>query len=395
MMESPFFRTSHWSTPSRRSIPVHQQPATKSPAPARKVITIPVHYVSSDSEKGRIESSALKIQKVFRGFMVRKSMKKIASIKAEVEEIEMRISKAENVDLIRRDSKEKLKLNEMLMSLLFKLDSVRGVDSGIRFCRKGVIKKAIALQEKLDSIDAADQMVETGDQSIEANDLVDSGDPIVEEAQTLETQEQSSDDSICADNAANQSAKMQIQARDFIDQTLDVDQTQQTLEFEAADETLEEEDPERSKSSEELQIQDENGENRGAMCSMSECEEDKQSQIEGEEAERASGKQEGEQMIEKNVKSEEAERRVGEENKRNSELLEKMIEDNEKMIGLMAELYERNEMQTLLLSSLTQRVEQLERDFRCERLRRKKKRHSTGSVDGVDASLKLKKCGKR
>ncbi|KAK6922442.1 BAG domain [Dillenia turbinata] len=471
-MESPFFRTSHWSTPSRRSIPVHQTPVMKSPAPARKVVTIPVQYVSSDLEKRKRESSALKIQKVFREFMVRKSMKKIASINAEVEEIGMRISKAENLDLIRRDSKERLMLNEMIMSLLFKLDSVRGVDSGIRVRRKGVIKKAIALQEKLDSLVAGDQMVETGDQSSEANDLVDSDDPIVEQAQTLETQEQASGDSICADNAANQSAEMQIHAQDSIDQTLALDRTEQTLEFEAAEEILEEEDPKRSKSSEglqiqdendenrsamcstckceedeqslsesekaecasgkqeeeqmiekngkseeaegrvreenkrnkdsidqtlamdrtqqtlefeaaeesleedpkrsksgeELQIQDENGENRGAMCSMCACEEDEQSLFESKEADCASGKQEEERTIEKNRKSEEAERRVREESKKNGELLEKMVEDNAKMIGLMAELYERNEMQTLLLSSLTQRVEQLERALRLMRL---------------------------
>lgn len=79
-------------------------------------------------------------------------MKRIAAIKREVDEVEWRISKEEIVDLIRRDPKERLKVNETLMSLLFRLDSVRGVNSGVRDCRKSVIKRAIALQEKVDAI---------------------------------------------------------------------------------------------------------------------------------------------------------------------------------------------------------------------------------------------------
>lgn len=55
--------------------------------------------------------------------------------------------------------------------------------------------------------------------------------------------------------------------------------------------------------------------------------------------------------------------------------LEKMVEDNEKMMEMMAQLFQRNEMQTRLLTSLSQRVEQLERAFACNKLRRKKKRN--------------------
>ncbi|KAI3793902.1 hypothetical protein L1987_36525 [Smallanthus sonchifolius] len=98
------------------------------------------------------DSAAIKIQKLFRGFVVRKSVRKIASIRNEVTEIERRIDAIEVVNLIRSDAKEKLRVNETLMSLLFKLDSIRGVDCGIRDLRKAVTRKAIALQEKVDSI---------------------------------------------------------------------------------------------------------------------------------------------------------------------------------------------------------------------------------------------------
>ncbi|KAL9297418.1 hypothetical protein ACSQ67_023314 [Phaseolus vulgaris] len=54
-------------------------------------------------------------------------------------------------------------------------------------------------------------------------------------------------------------------------------------------------------------------------------------------------------------------------------LLEKIVEDNQKMMEMMAQLFQRNELQSTLLSSLSQRVEQLERAFVVERLRKKKK----------------------
>ncbi|GJZ81357.1 IQ motif, EF-hand binding site, BAG domain protein [Tanacetum coccineum] len=84
---------------------------------------------------------------------VRKSVKKIVSIKNQVNEIEKRL---ENdvlfVNLLLYDAKERLRVNETLMSLLLKFDSVRGVENGVREVRKSVAKKAVALQEKLDSI---------------------------------------------------------------------------------------------------------------------------------------------------------------------------------------------------------------------------------------------------
>ncbi|KAJ6414759.1 hypothetical protein OIU84_003720 [Salix udensis] len=77
------------------------------------------------------------------------------------------------------------------------------------------------------------------------------------------------------------------------------------------------------------------------------------------------------------------------ESTRSKELLEKMVEDNERMMGLMAELFERNEMQTRLLSSLSQRVEQLERAYICDQLRRrKKKRNAAGLVDSLESTPK-------
>ncbi|KAB2624984.1 BAG family molecular chaperone regulator 5 [Pyrus ussuriensis x Pyrus communis] len=96
--------------------------------------------------------------------MVRKSVRKIAAIRVEVGEISKRISKREAVELIRRDAKERLRVNETLMNLLLKLDSVEGVDSGVRDFRRAVIKKAIALQERVDSAVAESPQI---DQTLE------------------------------------------------------------------------------------------------------------------------------------------------------------------------------------------------------------------------------------
>ena len=78
-----------WYEPSRaryspavRGIPV--QPCHRKP----KIISIPVNFVGSETPRSE---SALMIQKVFRGFIVRKSIKRIMAIKSQVEEIQQSV----------------------------------------------------------------------------------------------------------------------------------------------------------------------------------------------------------------------------------------------------------------------------------------------------------------
>lgn len=120
--------------------------------------SILVHFVGSERS---LSDCAVKIQKAFRGFSVRKCVQKITAFRKEVDAIEYKIAEKYTFDLILRDSMERLKVIETLMSLLFRLDSVSGVDSGVRNFRKTVIKKAIALQELVDVIVAA-----TGNQNL-------------------------------------------------------------------------------------------------------------------------------------------------------------------------------------------------------------------------------------
>ena len=97
-------------------------------------------------------------------------MKKIAAIRREVDEVERQILREKALESMKKDPKKRLRVNETLMSLLFKLDLVRGVDSGVRDCRKSVIKRAIALQEFLDSIVADRQTLTLGCEVDEAFD---------------------------------------------------------------------------------------------------------------------------------------------------------------------------------------------------------------------------------
>ncbi|XP_042058511.1 uncharacterized protein LOC121802889 [Salvia splendens] len=168
-MYSPFF-TNHrrYQQPYPTYHPFHPvyhvdpapedlRPTERSAAP--KVVRIPVQF--GGSERLDRTESGVKIQKVLRGFLARKSLWKVKDIKIEVDEIEERLRSRETVELMKTDAKERLRMSESLMSLLLKLDSIRGVDLGVRGCRKAVIRKAIGLQERIDAIVASE--IEAGE----------------------------------------------------------------------------------------------------------------------------------------------------------------------------------------------------------------------------------------
>lgn len=435
-MESPFFRNFRGVKPVE---PVQRK---------SKVVSIPVHFVGSETTRS---ASALKIQKVFRGFRIRRSVKKINSIRREVEEIERRVSDKGTVELIWRESKERLRLNETLMALLFKLDSVSGVDSGVRDLRKGVIRKAIALQERIDDIAA-------GNQALDSEDL--------DERQTLETEGNSANGmpSLGVEEPVSEEADDDVNNRDGLEKAGDeggelhcpneVEGFSETIDDEKMDidvvnaghgseikESAEEfvgsdsfanrtpspEEPEDTEESDVVNSRDSLGEMVNEICETkddgkmdvagvgvsSEAKEDEEGCIVKEivedqlptTSEFVEEREETDSHVSNGIGDEDlSERRLrdgvkveGDDRKRdNTELLERMMEENEKMMSLMTQLYEKNEVQTRMLSSLTHRVEQLERALVCERLRKKKKkRHAGGTVDCLESNPEQKKCGKR
>uniref|UniRef100_A0A6M2F154 BAG domain-containing protein n=1 Tax=Populus davidiana TaxID=266767 RepID=A0A6M2F154_9ROSI len=407
-MDTPFYRIHRNYPSSSPQIPVHHRTTTVLP---KKVVSIPVRYVGS--ERSRSES-AIKIQKVFRGFLVRKSMKKILATKRQVDEIEKRILMKETVELMRRDQKEKLKINEMLMSLLLKLDSVRGVDSGVRDSRKAVIKKAIALQETVDSIAAAANGDDTDDSVVSA------GEKGVDE--TGEGEEENGSVANAADELQNGAAESEavvsvladsIEAREEFNgalenvdkasegekkvecdddvPTLMSDYCEPERVLEVVNETVELKEAEND----ETASQGEDGDLEKQVDKDGDCMGTSQTESQSDSsASLMEGDDEDEEHsggVEIEKKGDEGEVKSNDEStrRRGKELLERMLEDNERMMGLMAELFERNEMQTRLLSSLSQRVEQLERAYICDQLRRrKKKRNAAGVLDCMESTPK-------
>ncbi|XP_030527716.1 retinitis pigmentosa 1-like 1 protein [Rhodamnia argentea] len=435
MMDSPFFR-SHWSAPSQprpryysppvRAVPIHR-PAAPSPSP--KVVSIPVHFVGSERSRS---ASALKIQSVFRGFLVRRSVRRIAAVRREVDEVERRISTAEAVELLRRDERERLKVNETLMSLLFRLDSVRGVDGGVRECRKAVTRRAIALQERVDAIVAGQSMddsakeadVEGGDvaerESAEADnrgsgvaplsstteavtarlgegsgpEMADAEHSVDAGSESYQTEETPAAREVHAAPEADVAAKPEGEHSVEADAGRDREMEQPA----AAEVDTEAREPETEMHANGDEITADNYTVQSpcepvgdAMATGAESSADSstnpQSLVEGID-ENAPPKEDAGTEAPKPDEDEESGgwESAEKDSRRSKELLERMVEDNEKIMGLMAEIFERNERQTRLLSSLSQRVEQLERAFLCEKLRRKKRRQAAGRCDGIDCS---------
>ncbi|KAL2543388.1 BAG domain-containing protein [Abeliophyllum distichum] len=394
---SPFF-TNHWSqqqplrrqytrSPSVSGIPVHSaepsryaHPIQRSPVKTStpKVVQIPVHFVGSESTRA---ASALKIQKVFRGFLVRKGVKKIKDVKVQVDRIEERLLKSEAVELIKRYEKERLKMNESLMALLFKLDSVRGVDLGVRDFRKAVIRKAIALQEKIDAAasvnsENVNEINEVDDQALEIMDCAGNSDTLSEKSMedSAETDPEKSghENSDILDVPTEHSHKLEDSAEnhsenlgnstentdnlevptDDLDKLEDVNSADQTGDcmFEQSVET-EDKTMECLKNCREMEAIDV-GVNREVKVDEENCTDNR---------------------VEEEGKVEEGGLGDG---KSDRELLVKMMAENAKMMDMMTQLSRKNEKQTQMLNALTRRVELLEKAFVCDILRRKKKKHS-------------------
>ncbi|XP_020231915.1 uncharacterized protein LOC109812378 [Cajanus cajan] len=311
------------STPLHRTRWGMTQPGYNNYKAPSKVVTIPVHFVSSESTR---TGSATKIQKVVRGFLVRNTMRKISGMRVELERIEREIS----VEVLRREQRERVRVVETIMNLLLKLDSVRVLHyPGLRECRKSLIKKAIALQEMVDQIGVIDSEKE-GECVGEENCLKD------EEAEKNQEvdKEKEEEEGMCMEEECLGFGSSLVEEKDC-----------------------------------------EEGEGIEGLRNEEDCEGE---EIEGLRNEEDCEGEEIEAMVGENclVKDEEGDCEGGrDEGKDKRELLEKMVEDNEKMMEMMAQLFQRNEIQTRLLTSLIQRVEHLERAFACEKLRKKKKRN--------------------
>ncbi|KAA8520176.1 hypothetical protein F0562_014432 [Nyssa sinensis] len=114
-------------------------------------IPITVHLPTSQSQT----SAAVKIQAAYRSYKVRTLVNIILAVNSETNRLERLIQRQETVDAVRTDNRERIKMNEALMGLLLRLDSVPGFDQTVRELRRHVSRRIVGLQEILDAVSDA------------------------------------------------------------------------------------------------------------------------------------------------------------------------------------------------------------------------------------------------
>ncbi|KAG4143822.1 hypothetical protein ERO13_D06G215950v2 [Gossypium hirsutum] len=115
--------------------------------PIETPVPITVHLPDAASV-----AAATKIQSVYRAHVIRNLYKQISDVNSSADRLQHLIQRQETVDAIRNEEKEKLRINETLMGLLLKLDSVPGLDPTVREGRRKVSRRIVGLQEIVDGI---------------------------------------------------------------------------------------------------------------------------------------------------------------------------------------------------------------------------------------------------
>ncbi|KAL4369111.1 hypothetical protein GQ457_05G034100 [Hibiscus cannabinus] len=154
MKSSPRFTNFGYSSSSPATLiyTLHSDsPQQSKQIPTDKPVPITVHL----PQPLATATAALKIQSVYRARVIRNLYKQIASVNSEANRLQQLIQSQETVDSIRNDEMEKLRINETLMGLLLKLDSVPGMDPTVREARRKVSRRIVGLQEIVDGISEA------------------------------------------------------------------------------------------------------------------------------------------------------------------------------------------------------------------------------------------------
>ncbi|CAA6653466.1 unnamed protein product [Spirodela intermedia] len=308
-----------------------------------KVVSIPVHFIGSDEKEKRQKTppaaaaaaaadgrpragitmlaAAMRIQKACRGFLVRKNMKVLRQLEVEVEIVEKEVKGSE--DRLGADAKERIRVSEALMSLLFRLDSVRGV----RDYRRRVIRRAIAIQEAVDAI-------ATADTKGEEEEVVASGKNISDEsgAAPVPTEEIRASVSAVDDGAPLSSCELvDSEGLSEVKDTTAAD-TMEEIQDEVLASGEESQDRHGDLSEDAIESEEVRGERSVAARMLPRLPTPagvaQQSTGDGEEARRCM-----------------------------TQFMERMAEENRGLKGLVAELCEKNEIQFHLMSGLLERME--------------------------------------
>ncbi|XP_060185465.1 BAG family molecular chaperone regulator 5, mitochondrial [Lycium barbarum] len=115
-----------------------------------KVIQIPIQ--SPPVNEPAKNNAAIKIQSAYRSHIIRTLVKKISAVDSEANYLQRLIQRQDTVDAVRSSERERIRMNEALMGLLLRLDSVPGVDPRVRELRREVSHRIVGLQEILDAV---------------------------------------------------------------------------------------------------------------------------------------------------------------------------------------------------------------------------------------------------
>ncbi|XP_027086052.1 BAG family molecular chaperone regulator 5, mitochondrial-like [Coffea arabica] len=126
--------------------------------PSTTPVPISVHHQESSPAAN---AAALKIQSAYRAYLVRSLVKKLSAVNSEANYWERHIQCQETVDAVRTSERERIKINEALMGLLLRLDSVPGTEPNVRALRRHLSRRIVGLQEILDAV--CDTRVENWD----------------------------------------------------------------------------------------------------------------------------------------------------------------------------------------------------------------------------------------
>ncbi|KAL2244990.1 BAG family molecular chaperone regulator 5, mitochondrial [Sesamum indicum] len=131
-------------------IPIQTAPDEQPPS---KPVPITIHLPSRPQSGESV--AAVKIQSAYKAHVVRTLVRKISAVNSEANYWQKLIQRQETVDAVRTSERDRIKINEALMGLLFRLDSVPGVDPNVRELRRHVSRKIVGLQEILDAVSDA------------------------------------------------------------------------------------------------------------------------------------------------------------------------------------------------------------------------------------------------
>lgn len=331
--------------PSRDYPIPHFSPPCQSTSAKPKVVSIPVKFADSVKNVMRMAHSdaAIKIQKLFRGFLVRRNLKFVRKIEEELNEIELKFKRDEDMDRIVKADKERLQIGEMLMRLLFRLDSVRGV----RDYRKRIIRRVISIQEVLDSIASGNQKPE-----IEETRVV-----LTEEANTCDNQAtESNNTEIMGQDvktgSENVSDNGDVIMTDFVDSS-------ECKNHVAAVEKLKKEESSETEVTDlgwEFLDMDEDNDNKNEKRKI-----DNEDDGEVQNIDDVNGKLMDSDNDYKKQKMEGENEKLKEENKKMKNIMETMISENAKLKDLVAELCKSSAQQCTLMGEIVERVDNLEK----------------------------------